>query len=109
MEYGDQADTARRVGNTELAIRLYSQALEHERRAAIAVAAELTAEPTRSVLHRSAVSLAIDCGELREAERLICTALAGNPPEEIAEELRDLLESIYTQRDNLSGQHILLR
>jgi hypothetical protein len=42
-----------------------------------------------------AASLALECGALREAERLIAVALSGNPPEEIAEELRDLLEQVY--------------
>jgi hypothetical protein len=52
-------------------------------------------EPTRSVLHRSAATLALDCGEYREAERLVATALAGNPPEPIANELRDVLAAVY--------------
>jgi hypothetical protein len=43
------------------------------------------------VLHRSAASLAVECFQLREAERLIGRALAGNPPPDIADELRDLL------------------
>ena len=51
-------------------------------------------EPTRSVLHRSAASLAFRCGEYREAERLIARALLGNPPEEIADELRRLNNKI---------------
>jgi hypothetical protein len=55
------------------------------------VADQFNLEPTRSVLHRSAAALALECSELREAERLIGRALAGNPPEEIANELRDLL------------------
>ena len=61
------------------------------------VAPDLGAEPSRSVLHRSAASLAEQCGEFREAERLIAVALSGNPPEEIAEELRDLLQQVYGQ------------
>jgi hypothetical protein len=52
-------------------------------------------EPTRSVLHRSAPTLALECGALRDAERLIAVALSGDPPAEIAEELRDLLEQVY--------------
>jgi hypothetical protein len=55
---------------------------------------DLEAEPTRSVLHHSAASLAIECGELQTAERLIATALTGNPPQETAEELRDLFIQI---------------
>ncbi|HEX5271222.1 MAG TPA: hypothetical protein VFW33_12065, partial [Gemmataceae bacterium] len=61
-------------------------------------ASDPSLEPTRSVLHRSAASLALECGEYREAERLIATALAGSPPETIAEELRDLLHRVYFDR-----------
>ncbi|WP_277883666.1 hypothetical protein [Nostoc sp. FACHB-133] len=37
-----------------------------------------------SVLHRGAATLAVECSELREAEKLIGRALAGNPPSDIA-------------------------
>jgi hypothetical protein len=51
------------------------------------------------MLQRSAAVLALECGELREAERLIGRALAGNPPINIANEMWDLLgEEIYSQR-----------
>src|ERR1041385_4368016 len=95
MELADEGDIAKRNGETERAKILYGEALEYERRAAEAVSMKLDLEPTRSVLHRSAASLALECGELREAERLIAVALSGNPPEEIAEELRDLLQLVY--------------
>lgn len=69
-------------------------AFEKEAQAAVLTAHDLNAEPTRSVLHRSAASLAIDCGEFQVAERLIMTALTENPPQEIAEELKDLFIQI---------------
>jgi hypothetical protein len=51
------------------------------------------------VLHRSAASLAVECLQLREAERLIRRALAENPPLDIADELRNLLlDEVYSQR-----------
>jgi hypothetical protein len=57
------------------------------------------AQAELSVLHRSAASLAVECCQLREAERLIGRALAGNPPPDIADELRDLLlDAVYSQR-----------
>ena len=34
-------------------------------------------------------SFVLERGEFKAAERLIATALSGNPPEEIAEELKD--------------------
>jgi hypothetical protein len=95
MALADDALAVRRQGDEEQATTLFREALDYERRAAERVAPDLTAEPTRSILYRSAASLALECGELREAERLIATALSGNPPEEIADELRDLLQQVY--------------
>ncbi|NJM49408.1 MAG: hypothetical protein HC860_27180 [Alkalinema sp. RU_4_3] len=74
---------------------LLRQAFVQETQAAADLVVEtLEAEPTRSVLHRSAASLAIDCGEFQVAERLITRALSGNPPAEIAAEFKDLFVQI---------------
>jgi hypothetical protein len=94
MELADRALESRRQGDEERARSYFREALAFERRAAEAVASDLAAEPTRSVLHRSAAALAAQCGEAREAERLIAIALSGNPPEEIAQELRDLWQQV---------------
>lgn len=99
MALVDQAVLARQQGDTERVIQLARRAFEKERAAADLVADQFELEPTRAVLHRSAATLAVECGELRYAERLIGRALAGNPPEDIANELRDLLlEEVYSQR-----------
>jgi len=95
MRLVDEAELARRNGNAQVARECLRQAFDHERQAADLVVGDLSQEPTRSVLHRSAASLALECGALREAERLIAVALSGDPPDEIAEELRDLLEQVY--------------
>jgi hypothetical protein len=43
--------------------------------------------------------LAVECLQLREAERLIGRALAGNSSPDIADELRDLLlDEVHSQR-----------
>jgi hypothetical protein len=94
MDLAEAAAVAHLRGAIEQAAQLTRQAFERETQAANLIASALDAEPTRSVLHRSAASLAIECGELRIAERLIATALSGNPPPEIAEELRDLFIQI---------------
>lgn len=99
MELVDQAVLARQSGDRTKALELVRAAFEKEKAAAEVVAYQFELEPTRSVLHRSAAALAIECNELRHAERLIGRALAGNPPKDIADELRDLLlEEIYSQR-----------
>jgi hypothetical protein len=99
MELVDQAFLARQRGDTIVAKELTKAAFSQERAAADLVADLFDFEPTRSVLHRSAATLAVECSQLREAEKLIGRALAGNPPDEIANELRDLLlEKIYSRR-----------
>jgi hypothetical protein len=98
MQLADEADRLRRLGDGAAARQRLQQAFDKERQAADQTAADATFEPTRSVLHRSAAALALECGDFREAERLIAVALSGEPPDEIAEELRDLLEQVYFDR-----------
>lgn len=105
MDLAEASAVARLRGAIEQAVQLTRQAFEQETQAAALIANTLEAEPTRSVLHRSAASLAIECGEIIAAERLIATALSGNPPPEIAEELKDLFIQInlsqYLERQGI--------
>jgi len=98
MDLAEAAMLARIKGDVERAAQLTRQAFVLERKAAESCANDPTYEPTRSVLHRSAATLALRCQEYREAERLIAVALSGDPPAEIAAELRDLLEQVYLER-----------
>lgn len=84
----------KRFTNDSNAINLFKEAFELERQAALIAYKENVSEPSRSVLLQSASSLAINCNEFREAEKLIACALSGEPPYEIAEELRNLLEEV---------------
>ena len=95
MDLAESASLAAITKDSDSTARLLRRAYELEREAASVCSSDFGLEPTRSVLHRSAASLAIDCGEYREAERLIAAALAGEPPAEITDELRDLLEQVY--------------
>lgn len=107
MELVDQAVLARQQGNAEAVVMLARAAFLKEREAADLVANRFDLEPTRAVLHRSAAVLAIECNQLRDAERLIGRALSGNPPDDIADELRDLLlEAIYTQRHAIQSSEL---
>jgi hypothetical protein len=94
MERADEAFAARRAGDHERAVELFRQAFEYEREAAELVADDPQAVVTRSVLYRSAATLALDCDELGEAEGLISIGLQGSPPAEIAQELRDLRKRV---------------
>src|SRR5437867_827783 len=91
MELAEEAFVARRREDLATARSLAYRAYLLEKQAA----EQSQTEPTRSVLHRSAATLALDCGEYREAERLVAAALAGSPPEPIANELREVLDTIY--------------
>lgn len=98
MSLMDEAHLARLNGSEVRYLELTNSAFLLESEAAWALVGELELEPTRSVLFRSAASLALEIKNAREAERLISAALAGTPPNEIAEELRDLLEDVYFAR-----------
>lgn len=78
------------------AVPLFRQALELE----LAAIGQLTepVEPTWSVLHRSAGWMAFHCREYDTAADLAETALAGNPPTEIADELMALLAAARSKQ-----------
>ena len=97
MEYADEAFGARRRGQFDAALRYFERAFIAEKSAAILLV-ETDLEPTRSVLCRSAATLALDCGKVREAEKLVAIALAGDPPDEIANELREIFELANFER-----------
>ena len=85
-------------GNPEREPELARQALELELAAIDELErAEGPVEPTFSVLHRSAGTLALRCGEYRTAERIATKALAQEPPGEIAKELRDLVDQVHLE------------
>jgi hypothetical protein len=97
MELADRAIVLRQEGKDLEADSVFRTAFRKEAEAAL-LAQEIGIEPTRSVLHRSAATLALDCGELREAEQFISLGLSGNTPDEVAEELRDLYEQVTFSR-----------
>ena len=90
MDFAAQGFMAQMRSDPQDAVSLFEQALGLE----LAAIAELPepVEPTYSVLHRSAGWMAIHCRQFRQAEQLACRALAGNPPADVADELRDVLE-----------------
>lgn len=96
MDLAFLADRARSEGAEEEATRLYEEALALEQQAIRDL--EKPVEPTHSVLHRSAAWLALDCGHKRLAEKLAAAGLAQEPPDDIAEELRDVWEQATFQR-----------
>ena len=108
MDLSDQADVAKKQGQHEEASKLYNQAAQLEARAARYFENDFTAEPTRAILYRSAAALAIDAGDKATAKRLIHQALAGFPPQEIENELTELLDRIDFER-HLAADNIALQ
>jgi hypothetical protein len=97
MDLAEMAFVAKLKGDPESAENLLREAYKKESDSAKLLVDEYDFEPTRSILFRSAASLAMECNDLQGAEELIAFGLSGNPPEEIAEELRDLLEKVNFQ------------
>ena len=96
MDWADKARTARRERDEDAYVKYIENAFELEKKAALMIQSE-ESEPTRSVLHRSAASLAFKCKMYREAERLVSRALSGNPPREIIGELRRLNRKVLLE------------
>lgn len=102
MDFAALGLRERARGNAEKATEFFEQALEHE--VAAIDALDEYVEPTYSVLHRSAATLALDCKRYRKAEKLAARALAQDPPGEIAAELRDVLaQSLVHLRGEVNG------
>lgn len=97
MDLAERAFIARAKGNENESINLFEKALKSEL-AAIAELEKNKVEPTYSILCRSAGTLALDCHQIREAEKIVTKALSREPPPEIADELRKLLEQINARR-----------
>jgi hypothetical protein len=94
MDLFEQGLLTARAGDSDQSRRLFNQALENEAAAADSVAADYQLEPTRSILHRSAASIALRVGDVQKAKRYVDAGLAGNAPEDIREELTVLRDQI---------------
>ena len=69
-------------------------ALAYEALAATEVPNSPQSEPTKSILFRSAASLALQCERYRDAAQLIYLGLCGDPPPKIKQELLALLAQV---------------
>jgi hypothetical protein len=98
-ELAQLALVARHNGEADRAIHLARTAYQLEAEAADLVPEGRQSEPTRSVLFRSAASLAFQCRDYDAAIRLIAKALTGHPPAEVEDELRSLYEQVTFEQD----------
>ncbi|MDE2749518.1 MAG: hypothetical protein OXI34_11190 [Chloroflexota bacterium] len=105
MEFADESRVAKLYGDLEKYLHYTRLALEREAAAADMMVDE-DVEPTRSVLHRSAATLAWRCEEYDRAKRLIYRALGGNPPTDIEYELYNLLGKVKFELAGIElGKH----
>lgn len=98
MHKAELGDMQKHQGNLDEARDLYAMAYELEKSVATAALENQLGEPTISILLKSTASLAMRCELYRDAEKLIGLALSGEPPIDIAEELRDMLETVNFRR-----------
>ncbi|MEI6707483.1 MAG: hypothetical protein WCK96_10160 [Methylococcales bacterium] len=94
MDIADAAFIAKRKREHKDVKRLSKDAFEYERDAALFLLEKTEIEPTRSILFRSAACLAFDAEEYRQAEEMANYGLQGNPPNDIKEELKELLQEL---------------
>lgn len=106
MRLADEAFYAKRSEEFDVAQSKYIEAFEYESAAAMLLVNEYSEEPSRSVFFRSAACLLLNLPypsdeHLRQAERMVAFGLSGNPPEEIAEELREAWRELmgYLQKE----------
>jgi tetratricopeptide (TPR) repeat protein len=95
MDWAEEAFSAQRKGQEAEANALFKRALALEIEAAVAFPPDQASEPTRSILYRSAASLAYHAQEYTRAQQLVTEALQGSPPPEIVAELIALQEDIH--------------
>lgn len=107
MEKADEALAAKGGNKWDEARSLFREACDLESQAAMTLLESSQAEPTRSVLFRSAASLAISGDWPDYAAYLIACGLQGSPPMEIREELCELLSAVQSafapSRQNVSA------
>ncbi len=99
MRLANLALAARRETRMPAAETLAGQACLLESEAAGLIPEEESSEPTRSILYRSAASLAYQARDFVLARRLIGKGLSGYPPPVVERELKDLFEQVGFEAD----------
>jgi hypothetical protein len=98
MDLAEKAVILRLRKNIDESTEAFNAAFLLETEAAMQIKDLYDLEPSRSIMFRSAASLALNARLFRQAEQMIAIGLSGNPPEPIADELRDLYETINFER-----------
>jgi len=107
IDLAEQAFSLQKKGDNINAKKLFLEALKFEQQAALLLSPTQESEPSRSILFRSAASLAFKGGDYESADWLIANGLSGYPPSEIKEELKNLYDDVNFMR-HLSAKGIEL-
>lgn len=97
MFFAQDALVAIQHKEMDKAFALNQKAFDIERQVALALV-DSQNEPFRSMIMRSAACLALDIKQFREAEIFISYGLIGSPPDDIHQELLELLDRVKQQR-----------
>jgi hypothetical protein len=98
MTLAQEAIMARIRHDENKAQMLYRQSFDLEREAAYIYAERFDKEPIRSILYRSAASLAIECLMYQEADLLIQQGQTSDTPIDVMEEFQELKEQMQLPR-----------
>ena len=94
MKLAQEAIMAR-IGHDEIkAQTLYKQSFDLEREAAYIYVERFDKEPIRSILYRSAASLAIECHLYQEADLLIQQGQSSNTPLDVMDDFQELKDKM---------------
>ena len=94
MTLAQEAIMARIRKDENKAQMLYKQSFDLEREAAYIYAERFDKEPTRSILYRSAASLAIECHLYQEADLLIQQGQSNDTPIDVMDDFEDLKDKM---------------
>lgn len=107
MEFTDEGILAQRRGNEELATSFFEKAYFLEKQAALGYTVnDDNSLLIKSILLRSAATLALDCGYLWEANHLTKMGLEGDIHPAIQGDFEELLVNIEEQKKKISRNNI---
>lgn len=107
MRMAQMALAAREKGDNKTAEAFAAEAVRYESQAADLVPLDNASEPTRSILYRSAASLAYQARQFDASIQLIAKALAGYPPSHLKDELKALWQQV-TFEEHLEARGVVL-
>jgi hypothetical protein len=92
MNLAENAFLAQQKGDTNTFVQLSKEAFLLEKTAAMLLQNKADAEPSRSVLFKSAAFLAFDAQEFQECRNMITYTLLGKPDATIKSEMNQLFD-----------------